>query len=265
MLAGKTDNPKEVRQLIEASYAPKLKTIDPANQEQMGSVIDLVSYWRTLVGCIKDVSPVQLRVEAEYLVKSWPEFTMQDMRIAMNLLVTQKLEMNMPYVINFSSLFMGQVISAYESYKRKEINKIGEQVTEPVLLPNDPTPAEKAEIMKEMITDCYQHVKDGCFETFYFRTVYDFLRKTNRLKITDQVAKDGKEYCEKKMKSFAATKATKIINASSVMYRNSDPKKEREDAIRKFKIEYCLVWYFENNKLESILQSITENDYNSTK
>lgn len=259
MLAKKTDNPVEVSELINAVYGTKLREFDVANKSHLNKIIDIVSYWRTLMGCIKDVSPEQLQVEARFLISEYPTTTIEDVRHAMNYCIKQKLEINLPYVINFSTLFMGQVLNAYTNYKREQINKIGEQVTEPPLLPYHPTPAQKAENMQDIIRQCAQHVSDGCKERFFFKMVYDFLRRTNRLVITDDLAKKGKEYCEKRIARFVPITSGTL--KALMPGANVDAKKQKELAIKQYKIDFCLIWFFENNDLEKVIKSITAKDY----
>lgn len=262
-LAKKTDNPVEVSELINAVYGSKLSNFRLENDSHVAKIIDVVSYWRTLMGCIKDVSPTQLRVEAQFLISEYPDTTVEDVRLAMNYCIKQKLDINLPYVINFSTLFMGQVLNAYQNYKRQQINKIGEQVTEPPLLEYKPTPAQKAEDMKDIIRQCNEHIKQGCKERFFFKIVYDFLRRTNRLVITDDLARKGKEYCDKRIATFIPTTSGTL--KSLLPGANADAKKQKEAAIKQYKIDFCLIWFFENNKLEDVIKSITEKDYQDGK
>lgn len=257
-LAEKTDNPKEISEFINATYDRKLSTIDIGNQNQMNEVVNLVSYWRTLMGCTKDVSPAQIRIEAEYIVQEYPTITIQDVKLAMNYCIKQKLDIKLPYVLNFSTLLMGQIIESYKTYKAEQINKIGDQVTPPAIA-YDLTPAQKADNMKDIIRSCAQHIDEGCKERFYFRTVYDFLRRTGRLQIDDKLAKDGKEYVEKKLKAFQpSTSGTlrALMPGASV-----EVKKQRELATKQYKLDFLLINYFQTHKLEDVINSITEKDY----
>jgi hypothetical protein len=260
-LAVKTDNPKEITKLIDATYGRKLASIELQDEQDFNKVINLVSYWRTLIGAIKDTHPAQLRVESAYLVENYPTLTFQDINLAMDCLIQQKLDLRLPFVITFSTLFMGQVLDAYRRYKAQEINKIGEQVTPPTI-EYKLSPAQKVAEMKDMIRMCHDHVKDGCNERFFNRMVYEFLRKTGKLILNDQVILDGKKYCEEKMKHFrhkGGATLREIVNG--IRKSDQDAKKDRENAIRQHKIDYCLIYFFSTHNLDEVLDSVSEQHY----
>jgi hypothetical protein len=260
-LAVKTDNPKEVTKLIDATYGRKLGTVNMHQKEDQDKVIDLVSYWRTLLGAIKDVHPAQLKVEAAYLVENYPTLTFSDINLAMDCLIQQKLDLRLPFVINFSALFMGQVLDAYRRYKAEEINKISEQVTPPVPPSQKLTPSQKAEEMKSILRLCRDQVVDGCKERFFNGIVYDFLRRTGRLVLNDQVIEDGKKYCAKKMMEYQAGTIASLNDIVNKRKSDQDAKRDREAQMRQHKIDYCLIYFFSTQEIDKIIEGICSKDY----
>jgi hypothetical protein len=256
---GELKNAREADLMLAACFDTKLSTLSMEGREGE-KMLELVSYWRLRLGCSKDVSPLELKIEAEYLLESWGHLSVVDIKNAIMLLTENKLDLTIPYVIHFSTLSMGQVLAAYEKYKAPIIDKVVETADDIKLREvTEPTIEEQIEAKRQIITLCHQHMKEGFVETFFNRMVYDFLRRTKRLVFNDAVIAEAKAYAAKK---YTAWVASEEVNLKKMGKQGGVKvgKEEKEKMNRQFGVDYCLIWYFENNKLEDVLASITEKD-----
>jgi hypothetical protein len=256
----KSDDPQLAGQLIRSFGGRKLKDLDMGNEQDKGTVISTIGYIRSFVGCIKDVDTPQIHMEADFLHTNYGELTFEgpdnDLINALTLLSTGKLDMKLSYILNFSCLFLGQILDSYLRRKRTEINKLG---AETYGLAEEAPPVsleDRLLSMKDNIRKCHQHFMDGFNERFFNVLVYDFLRKTKRLIFNDALIEEAKQYAQKKYTTLASP--LRVQTVKSVV---DGSKKEKDRMIRQFCIDFSLSKYFESLDLEEMLDGITLEEY----
>jgi hypothetical protein len=264
-LAQQTDNPKIIATLIHASYATRFAIMSVDVPEDISKLIEVVGDWRMLLSSTKGVDAAQLILEAKYLMENYPELTVPDIKAAINLLMQQKLSIKLPYAIHFSTFFMGQVIEAYQVYKRAQLAKLNKVL--PVEEQYKPQPKDRAESMKEIVTLCYQHVKADCADRFFNQDVYDYLCRSGALKkemLSTKTIEAGKRYVQDKMtaniggvKRCLHTLQRWQPQSLDALLNDPNTLRDRKLTESQHKIDFMLRWFFQINTLENILKKIT--------
>ena len=244
-------------EMIVACYCRKLGDYDVDNKEDYNRIIDVVSNWRYMVGAMKDIPAIQLRLEAEYLFKTWPNVTVEDIKICIDLMTQGILDLKLEYV-NFSALFMGRVLNAYFEYKSTVITKVNELMSFQLESPPQRTPEQKVEDMKELIKICHGHFLEGFKETVFNGIVYDFLRLTGRLVITKELAEKAKGFSNA---SYSTLRDNTNRSIGELLKPNDQHKENKKKVVRQFGINYCLKDYFKKHTLEETLASVVKENF----
>lgn len=233
----------------------KLGDLDMSKDEDYEFAIDMVANWRMLLAATKDTDPQLIRTEAIYLVDTHPDITIAELKNAIRLLTEHKLGINLPFVINFSCLFMSQVLAAYLQIKETVIVEVIKAEDRQLPQEIEVSLEERTESIKYMIVECKKHVEEGCQQVIFVNDVYNFLRKTKRLVFNDKMVEEAKAYANKQ---YAVWVSNQPLNLSRV---NQDVKKEKELMLRQFGINYCLIDFYKNNDLQKVYSSVTVEDY----
>lgn len=259
-MAAVTEDPALSRQLVNSCFGLKLAQFGVVSLDSthIKDVINIINRWRLNVGATRDVTDLQIRTEAVHLINTFPELTYQglnnDIDTMIDLLVKGRLDVKLDY-INFSPLFIGRVVSAYKAFKTAEITKMRDAV----LTKNPdtpPTPVEtRLEGMKWMIETQAEAARSGHADTGFSRDVYDFLRKTKRMQFTDAMIQEAKHYSDKKYPEWLNRQPREEAA------RLTAQKALRDQRLRQFGIEYCLVEFFKATDLPGLLAGITVAEY----
>lgn len=229
----------------------------------ISDIIDKVSTLRKMMGSL-NAEPDQIKLEAEHLKKYFNFLSLSDVDHAFNMYMTSSLEnLTVPHTVHFTCLFLTQVLSSYNRYRTRligELNKLAQQE----LMRMSSTPEKRISDIKGIITECLNHYKNGWQESFYNQMVFDFIRKTGRLKITNDLIKKSREYAEErynkdkkpeeKFTEISARRPGEVINKPYAQQF------EKSIAIRKYGVDYCLKYFFDKNEMKKVIGDITVND-----
>lgn len=263
--------------IIENNDSRLTKDID------LAKIIGIIGTLRLMVG---DTSATesQLEMEANWIKSQYGNWPSMDIYYAFELFVKGDLDIPIPDYFKFSTLTLGKVFVAFIRFKNRVTGEL-DRVTEKdmLLLENVQTDEEfikkRLQGIKDCILDCYSHYKEGFKERFYNRTVYDLLRKTSRIKLTDDLVKQSKEYAEKQWQADIEENRRKKTEQKKQDDQEGDQTRipqpvgndlmkppaliyDRKQAIRAYAYEYILQVYFKANeaKINKIVSSVTVKD-----
>lgn len=255
-------NPDIAVNIIKSCYDVKLSDVS------MSEVIECIGTWRAMTGSIK-TDETQVTVEASFLKGNYKMLSLKDVNNAIQLFLNNKLDIDVPEFVSFSTMHISRVLNSYLRYKSKVVMALDEIAEKPLLELNE---ADKQSIhsrvegIKSCILDCWEHSKEDFKERFFNQMVYDFLRKTGRLKINKQLIEEAKKYGEKKYlddrKKIQDKEKEKkeFKDMSSVLDLTPAKLHEKSQAIRLYGIDYCLKDFFSKKDVKQIISSISEKD-----
>lgn len=248
--------------LIEGKFDRPLSEYSLTNESDLDSLLTLVGQMRMRLGFDKNVNPDHVKLEAEYLKAQWGSLSKKDITNAIDFLVSARLDYSMAYQHTFSTLVIGGILASYRKFRATVLGKVEKVAGDREAVMAKPISIqEQVETIKDIIRLCHEHYKNGFQETFFNRTVYDFLRKTKRMIFTDESVKRAKEFAEKEYQKWNLIQQQGTAGNLSEVLRKATSHIDKDSKIRQFGIQYCLKEYFDNNDLEKVIQSISEKDY----
>lgn len=253
------ENDASMRAVINAAFGVKIADANHDPKVEM-EVIKKVTLWRAYVGATKvDERGKQISFEADFLIKHYPNLTLDDLSLCIDMFVTQQLDLPEKSFVVFSPMFMGLVLDKYRSFKNRKAIELGEKLnTLPPPEKPKPTPKERAESMKEMIMGVHEQINKGNLFIFMIHDVYDYFRRLKKIVFTDKMIEEAKKYAVVKMS--ISDKEDGFKKALADMHIN---KKDREDVHRWFCKEYCVKDYFRTHRLEDIINQVEEKHFSS--
>lgn len=123
---------------------PRIRDIPPGDDEPIKQVF---RYIFTLIGLKAENIPddVQKAVLLNFIRTDLKQYALEEFRIAFHLLVKGELDMEPQHFQNFNSLYLAQVMAAYDEHRKQVIKKIREAELEMEKKEKEMTPEEKLE------------------------------------------------------------------------------------------------------------------------
>lgn len=263
--ATRASNPDVAIRIVQAKYNSKLSATPLASTEEgQKDVIDLITRLRIMVGQNKDVTPVQLEIEAKFLRNNYSNFTPDDIELAIELFLNGRLGVPLPTHVTFSPLFIAHLMNAYARYSQETIKEVDENSRRQIMLLGESSAEERLNGIKECITDCHKHGEEGFAERFYNNLVYDFLVNTSRIVVGLSAGSEEyaiKRYEEDQARHKRESRQNKDAKpVMSVLRSNPSVEYDKGKALKQYAIDFMLIQYFKKNSLKKILDSITTAD-----
>lgn len=186
--------------------------------------------------------------------------TCQEIELAVNLCLEGKLDIEdvKPYGV-FSPLYVSTILNAYIDYKTPLISDVVqryERLSPPETQAPKMTPFEQAVFMRELIFNEFQMFKAQGVLNDYLSMVYDFLKKSKRLVITEELKNKAIEQGERMYNEYVSNQ--RMAGNMVDKFWNIQDKKAK---INKMSREYCVMEYFKNVDIEKLLQSIKDDEF----
>ncbi len=239
--------------IIEACYEKKLNDVPMATNDDQTDCIDLVTQLRIMVGQNKDHSDMQLEIEAKFLKNAFRDYSVSEIYLAAELFLSERLDIKLPTHVTFSPMFISHLMNAYSRYKMQTMKDIEEKTQGSILKLEQGEKTERLEGLRSCIADCIKHSQEEFRERFFNTLVYDFLRKTKRLKLDDEIIKAGNVYAEKKFLTDRQINIDRrnekrnnddIHRANEVLESNPAGLYERKQAEAVYAKDYYLIEFF---------------------
>lgn len=234
------------------------KLLMECSVEEQKNLVDLLGEWRYYLGINKDFDSKELVIIGKFIVNNFGDFSINEIKLAMEMSINFKLDVeNNPYN-QFSVFYVASILNAYKDYRAKIMNKVIHEYNKEVRRKEKEamaTPENLAIQMRELIKSEYEQFKNDGEVYDTFSAIFNYLRKQKRLDLS-------KEMGDKALQN-AREKASREISKNNLytLYRN---KESRESLIKRYARCYCVMVYFQNNKLEDILKLINEKDFYDT-
>jgi len=224
------------------------------------SLIDVLSKWRWMLGInsnnqSEDDLAKELILLAQFVSTNYKSINIEELNLAIDLSLTDRLECDVRTFNAFSPMYISRVLNAYLQYKRNIIREIAERKQKDDLKEiekKELTPREKMDAMIDLIKYLYDDYKKNDVVNDYFNTLYNYFRRTNRIKPTkdniDNAIKNAKIETNKHINSYFA-------NALKEEKPNKDYLEKR------FARNYCVKLYFDEIDLDNLISSISIKEF----
>lgn len=213
----------------------------------------LIALWNLTIGKREELLPQIIVLIGKYVIEYYPQLTLSEIKLAIDLSVMGKLNVGAECYDNFSPMYVSKILNSYLDYKGQMVNELNKKKARSEQNEYKPIPQSELDLlMLENIKKCFTDwKKDRQFNDWGF-IVYDKFRDSGvdfepyKESATTQANIDVRKYNQ--ARSVAPQSITTIL---------LDPEREFE---RLFKM-YSLGFYFDTfADYVSLLQTITPNE-----
>jgi hypothetical protein len=220
---------KHDHEIVEAFAGEKIQTISTQTLKQS------LAYIFTLIGLSNPPMAEEFMIIEDFIRSSYPQFTIDEFKLAFKLAVQNKLDCSVEHYEKFSPKFIGQVMNAYRT-KANDIRKIQsyksiETMTVPQLSEND--------IVEFTRKDWIESKRQDFNKVFNADKVFGILLKQGLLKFTPQ-------QILKTIKIVQEDNIYRLNKLSHVEAKDFSKRMKNEDFIELQCKKLAIVKYFEN-------------------
>lgn len=230
------------------------KQIRYYDREDMTKLVEVMAKWRVLLGVSSDSTQEELILICQFLYDNFKNYTLADIKLAMNWVISGKIDIGFVSQKNISSYYVSKALNAYDEEKRKLYNKLIEQKNnyqkklEMETKPNF-SPEEKANNFKKLILELYDSYQKGAFFLDFGDSIYNWIKRSKVIPLTqvlvDAAVKYGKDQFLEERKEEAKKRLVKAIEPESREYRE-----------KKLARHYIILEYFKSTSIQAIINSI---------
>jgi hypothetical protein len=263
-------NQEEAQVALANTSTSQLQSLEKDGKDRL---TDVLAKWAYYLGLTK-LSPEDLAMLNMYIIRSYGNLTIEEIDLTIEYSTSGKLDVDTNPYGSFSPMYVSNMIGAYLRYRNRIMTEIiqrrasviREESRQQAIAPHNQCLA-----MKETIRQCYEEQKTTGEITDFFNVIYNFLRRTSRMVETSRVSDASfkttpttfvmyssvtdscMEMARKKVASLAQQRGKKhILNFLDG---------EDETTIKKYARNYCVGMYFEKVTMETLLNEISETEF----
>lgn len=223
-------------------------------------IIDIVAKWRWMSGINtnnqdEDSLAQELVLIAKFIIDNYENIKYSEIELAINLSLTNKLDVDVRTFNSFSPMYVSRILNAYMDYSRKIVQELKERKyrdEDRKMLEKEPTSEEKMESMKDLIAYLYEEYKTSGEIKDHFTTLYNYLKRTNKIKIPKELIDEAMNYGKQKAKAFEPTTYERIF------VRNENDNSILE---KRFARNYCVQKLFDQIGLDGMIAKVELKDF----
>lgn len=220
---------KQDHEIVDAFAGQKIASISTQTLKQS------LAYIFTLIGLSNPPMAEEFMIIEEFIRSSYPQFTIDEFKLAFKLAVQNKLDCSVEHYEKFSPKFIGQVMNAYRT-KANDIRKIQsyksiESMPVPQLSEND--------IVEFTRKEWIESKKEDFNRVFNADKVFAILLKQGKLNLS-------KEEIEETVKIVKEENLLKFNKMSHLNAKDFSKKMKNEDFLETQCKKLTLVKYFES-------------------
>ena len=242
-----------------SAFAGKKRISELSGKESL-AIVDVVGLWMANLGVINSITDTEIGIIANFIRDNYNFLTIQEIKLAMNLSMTAKLNCDSElYNKSFSAKYVGKILNAYIEYRNSELSDFRNrvEVERQKMADVPPSPKEKMDIAIDFLKNCYKAFSEDNTDTDGFHIVYEFLKKTKRLRGGKEKVDAALKYGEKAAKEFMNTQYKDGMGNIVKGYNQVD----KDHLKTRFAKSYIVADFFKNNKFEDFIASITIKEF----
>jgi len=229
-------------------------------KDGIDNLIDTLAKWRWMSGINtynQDDNEVarELVLLSKFVIKNYPQITIEEIDLAIDLSLTDKLDVDVRTFNSFSPMYVSRILNGYIEHRRKLYNDIYSRkvrVDEITEMEKKPTPKEQMDSTIDLIRHFYDKFKKDGFIDDVFNILYNYFRRTKKInpskEVIDEAIKYGKIKSEEHINSYFA----------DVLIKERPNKKQMEN---RYARNYCVCKFFEKLNLEEFISKIEISEF----
>lgn len=231
------------------------KKISQFTKSDMAGLVSLLGQWKVLLGSSNEISDAELIFVCQFLYDNFGRFTLSDVKIAMNMAVSGKLDIQFVSQKTISALYISKCLNSFEEYKARIINdlackheKYEQQLS--IEASKNATIEEKATIHKEYLVSIYNTYKNTGSINDYGDFIYKWMRHEQILVPDNQDVIDAVAAAQDRFIKERNLEANLIGSKLKPNEKSDEEKKKR------FAREFLVMRIMERNDVIELLKQV---------
>lgn len=230
-----------------------------SESDYINNLIDYLAEWRWMVGINNQQSEDELAQElvmlAKFISENYPILKREEFKLAVNMSLTNVLDVDVRTFNTFSPMYVSRILNAYLEHKNKIVKEVRQRKERDDLkkeLEKQPSQQEKMDSMVDLITYLYQEYKELGEVKDYFTILFNYLKRTNKIKIPKQQIDEAMQYGKMKARKYEATTYEKLFD-----------KNESDNSLieKRYARNYCIQKLFDEIGLEGVIAKVELKDF----
>ena len=189
-----------------------------SESDYIKNLIDYLAEWRWMAGINNQQTEDELAQElvmlAKFVSENYPIMKREEFKLAVSMSLTNMLDVDVRTFNTFSPMYISRILNSYLDHKRKIVKDVNERKDNHDLkkeLEKQPSQQEKMDSMVELITYLYNEYKEVGEVKDYFNTLYNYLKRTNKIKIPKEQVDEAMQYGKTKAIKYEPTTYEKLF------------------------------------------------------
>jgi hypothetical protein len=232
-----------------------VKASEGKKPTDLNNYIDLLAKWRWMVGVSninqdEDEIAKELILLSQFIFKNYNGLTLDDISNAIDLSLTDKLDVDAKAYNTFSPMYVSRILNAYIQHQRKIMNEVFERKERHIgreIMEQKPSPEVQMENMVELIRYFYDEYKSKGVINDYFNTIYLFFRRNKLLSIDKNIVDEALIYGNERANNYVSDLMGSVL---------SKEKTNKENIVNRFARNYCIQKIFEQHGADYLISKI---------
>lgn len=171
-----------------------------STNDELAPLIDVIGKWRFYLGIKEEPSKQEMIINTNFVRENFGALRIGDIHEAINLSVAGKLDCDNEAYNNFSPLYIGRILNAYNEYRNQIIGQVKRQITiQESKKANELTQEEKSRLWRESFLSAWNIVHTGGFFEDYGHSWYDYIKKNKLVTNSQELTDKALEYAKKRI------------------------------------------------------------------
>jgi len=241
---------------IYQAHSTQVKIREFKSNEDIKPLVDLIGKWRYYIGIKEDLSKEEILMNVNFIRENFNELNLIDINEAINLSLTDALDVDVRHFQSFTPLYISSILVAYKKYRSKVIIDIRQSLSKLENKPPPPTDQERIDSCKSNLRAMYQSKEDSYFSD-YGSVVYNFIKKNNLIVLSKVLVEEAMAHGLKK-----ANQNIREANYKDAIYNtvvNNETAKDEKDSLQRHSARDFVVkkWLISLDSMEKFLEKVT--------
>lgn len=171
-----------------------------STNDELAPLIDVIGKWRFYLGIKEEPSKQEMIINTNFVRENFGALRIGDIHEAINLSVAGKLDCDNEAYNNFSPLYIGRILNAYNEYRNQIIGQVKRQITiqESKKL-SELTLEQKTQLWQDSFLSAWKIVHSGGFFEDYGHSWYEYIKKNKLVANSQELTDKALEYAKKRI------------------------------------------------------------------
>ena len=171
-----------------------------STNDELAPLIDVIGKWRFYLGIKEEPSKQEMIINTNFVRENFGALRIGDIHEAINLSVAGKLDCDNEAYNNFSPLYIGRILNAYNEYRNQIIGQVKRQITiQESKKSSELTLEQKTQLWQDSFLSAWKIVSAGGFFEDYGHSWYEYIKKNKLVSNSQELTDSALDYAKKRI------------------------------------------------------------------